>query len=97
MGHSGFWCRRTAADVDQPYGRHEDAVVGEVGRCQAIEALEDCIRHAYATLFIDVKKRFFTFFKNFGHVFTFLTCSYIPNVFCFFFKKRWQSSERHAD
>jgi len=26
------------------HGRHKDTVVGEVGRCQAMEALEDCQR-----------------------------------------------------
>ena len=41
MERTGFWCRRTAADVDQPWGRHKDAVVGKVGRCQAVEALEN--------------------------------------------------------
>jgi len=42
---------------------------------------------------IDVKKRFFTFFFYFVHVFKrFFNFS---NVFLF--KKRWQSSERQAD
>ena len=35
---TGFWCQRTAADVDQPRMTHGRS---EVGRCQAMEALEN--------------------------------------------------------
>jgi len=43
---------------------------------------------------IDVKTFFYVF--NFGHVFYVFNVFFnFPNVF--YFKKRWQSSERHAD
>jgi len=47
---------------------------------------------------IDVKKRFLTFFLSWSRFVTFFKRFFlIFQTFFFILKKRWQSSERHAD